>query len=128
MRRLPYDMERELYFTLREVILNAVRHARATELHLRLTQSSTGYQATLRDNGVGFSLYSAEGSGHYGLKGMRERIRKIGGELTIATAPGEGTEISIAFHSDRNDREPSDIQLFQVMRASTFRFSPVTRK
>jgi two-component system sensor histidine kinase DegS len=96
VRHLPYDMERELYFTLREGILNAVRHARATELHLRLTQDSTGYEATLRDNGVGFSLSSAEGSGHYGLKGMRERIQKIGGELTVDTAPGEGTEISIA--------------------------------
>jgi len=93
---LPYDVERELYFTLREGILNAVRHARATELHLELTQSSKGYEAKLRDNGVGFSLSSAEGSGHYGLKGMRERIQKIGGELTIDTAPGEGARISIA--------------------------------
>lgn len=96
VRHLPYYIERELYFTLREGILNAVRHARATELNLRLTQSSTGYEAKLRDNGVGFSLSSAEGSGHYGLKGMRERIQKIGGELMIDTAPGNGTEISIA--------------------------------
>jgi signal transduction histidine kinase len=95
VRHLPYDIERELYFTLREGILNAVRHARATELHLSLTQSSSAYEAKLRDNGVGFSLHSAEGSGHYGLKGMRERIHKIGGELTIDSAPGKGTEISI---------------------------------
>jgi len=96
VRHLPYAIERELYFTLREGILNAVRHARATELRLRLTQTSTGYEAKLQDNGVGFNLLSAEGSGHYGLKGMRERIKKIGGELTIDTAPGKGTEISIA--------------------------------
>jgi len=95
VRHLPYDIERELYFTLREGILNAVRHARATELHLKLTQSSAGYEATLRDNGAGFDLSSAEGSGHYGLSGMRERIQKIGGELTIETAPGKGTAISI---------------------------------
>ena len=96
VRHLPYEIERELYFTLREGILNAVRHARATELHLKLTQSSTGYEATLRDNGTGFDMSSAEGSGHYGLRGMRERIQKIGGELTIETAPGKGTQISIA--------------------------------
>ncbi len=95
-RHLPYEIERELYFTLREGILNAVRHARATELHLRLIQSNTGYEATLRDNGVGFRIASREGSGHYGLRGMRERIQKIGGELTIETAPGKGTQISIA--------------------------------
>ena len=96
VRHLPYDIERELYFTLREGILNTVRHARATELHLRLIQSRAGYEATLRDNGLGFSLSSAEGSGHYGLKGMKERIQKVGGELTIDTALGKGTEISIA--------------------------------
>jgi two-component system, NarL family, sensor histidine kinase DegS len=96
VRHLPYAIEREIYFTLREGILNAVRHARATELHLRLTQSSMGYEVTLRDNGVGFSMSSAEGSGHYGLRGMRERIQKIGGELRIETAPGKGTEISMA--------------------------------
>lgn len=95
-RNLPYKIERELYFTLREGVLNAVRHARATELHLTLTPTSTGYQATLRDNGAGFDLSSAEGSGHYGLRGMKERIEKIGGQLTIQTEPGKGTEISIA--------------------------------
>ena len=95
-RNLPYEIERELYFTLREGILNAVRHARATELDLNLAQNDAGYEAVLRDNGVGFDLASTEGSNHYGLKGMRERIHKLGGELAIRSAPGEGTEISIA--------------------------------
>jgi signal transduction histidine kinase len=94
-RNLPYEVEKELYFTLREGILNAVRHARATELRLDLNQTSAGCEATLRDNGLGFDLSSAEGGGHYGLRSMRERIRKIGGELTIQTAPGKGTQISI---------------------------------
>lgn len=94
--KLPYEVERELYFTLREGVLNAVRHARATELHLALTESSTGCEATLRDNGVGFNVSSAEGGNHYGLKGMRERIHKLGGELTIETGQGKGTQIVVA--------------------------------
>ena len=94
-RNLPYEIEKELYFTLREGILNAVRHARATELHLNLSQTITGCEATLRDNGGGFDLSSTEGSGHYGLRSMRERIHKIGGELMIQTAPAKGTQISI---------------------------------
>jgi signal transduction histidine kinase len=92
---LPREVERELYFTLREGILNAVRHSRASELHLALTSSGETCRASLRDNGVGFDLGSTEGSHHYGLKGMKERIRKIGGEFTIASAPGQGTEIKI---------------------------------
>lgn len=92
---LPLAIERELYFTLREAILNAVRHSRATELHLSLETDPRGCEARLRDNGVGFDTASAEGTSHYGLKGMRERIRKIGGELTVDTAPGKGTDIKI---------------------------------
>ena len=92
---LPVEIERELYFTLREGILNAVRHSRATELHLSLTKTANGCQARLRDNGEGFDAGSTEGSTHYGLKGMRERIRKVGGEFALQTAPGKGTEIKL---------------------------------
>ena len=92
---LPIIIERELYFTLREAILNAVRHSRASELHLSLMSSGRGCEARLRDNGVGFDSAFTGGTSHYGLKGMRERIRKIGGELVIDTAPGKGTDIKI---------------------------------
>jgi len=92
---LPVAIERELYFTLREAILNAVRHSRASELHLSLKTNTKSCEARLRDNGVGFDTASAEGTSHYGLKGMRERIKKIGGELSVDTAPGKGTDIRL---------------------------------
>lgn len=92
---LPIVIERELYFTLREAILNTVRHSRATELHLLLKTTDRGCEARLRDNGVGFDTASVGGTGHYGLAGMRERIRKIGGTLTLDTAAGKGTDIKI---------------------------------
>ncbi|MGE5216768.1 MAG: sensor histidine kinase [Chloroflexota bacterium] len=95
VHNLPLAIERELYFSLREGILNAVRHSRATELHLAITQTPQALQASLRDNGVGFDPASIRGSSHYGMKGMKERIRKIGGQLTIKTAPGKGTDICI---------------------------------
>jgi signal transduction histidine kinase len=92
---LPDLVERELYFTLREGILNAVRHSRATELHLSLTKTRNGCEARLRDNGAGFDVAATQASHHYGLKGMRERIQKIGGELSLNSALGKGTEITI---------------------------------
>lgn len=94
-RSLPTKLERELYFTLREGILNAVRHSRATELRLTLTSTAESCQASLRDNGVGFDPAAIEGSSHYGLKSMRGRIEKIGGAFRLDTAPGKGTEIKI---------------------------------
>ncbi len=92
---LPMPIERELYFTLREGVLNAIRHSRATEMRLALTQTRTTCEARLSDNGVGFSVTAADGSSHYGIRGMRERIRKIGGEITFQSAPGKGTEVRI---------------------------------
>ena len=94
-RDLPIAIEKELYFALREGVLNAVRHARASEIHLSLARSQSAYRATLSDNGVGFIAAANEGSNHYGLKGMKERIEKLGGTLDLQTAPGKGTRIEI---------------------------------
>ncbi len=66
-----------------------------TELHLALKTTHRVCEARLRDNGVGFDTASVGGTGHYGLAGMRERIRKIGGTLTLDTAAGKGTDIKI---------------------------------
>jgi signal transduction histidine kinase len=99
---LPIAIEKELYFTLREGVLNAVRHARASEIHLSLSRNQSAYRATLSDNGVGFVAAATEGSNHYGIKGMKERIEKLGGTLNLQTAPGNGTriEIEIPFSGD----------------------------
>jgi len=94
-RDLPIAVERELYFTLREGVLNAVRHSRATELRLSLSRDKNGCEAKLSDNGVGFDPSAVDGSSHYGLKGMKERIHKLGGKFTVKSAPGKGTEIEI---------------------------------
>jgi signal transduction histidine kinase len=50
----------------------------------------------LSDNGVGFDPSAIDGSSHYGLKGMKERIHKLGGKFTVKSAPGKGTEIEIS--------------------------------
>ena len=99
-KNLTPMIERELYFTLREGILNAVRHSRASELHLTLSTSPKGCEASLRDNGVGFEPGASENSSHYGLKGMKERIQKIGGKIHLDTAPGKGTKIKITVPFD----------------------------
>jgi signal transduction histidine kinase len=67
-----------------------------------LTKTHNGCEARLRDNGEGFDIGATEGSTHYGIKGMRERIHKIGGELDLQTAPGKGTEIKITIPFKRH--------------------------
>lgn len=101
-RDLPTAVERELYFTLREGVLNAVRHARASEIHVSLGRGPGGYRALLSDNGIGFIPAASEGGNHYGLKGMRERVAKLGGTLDIESAPGAGTRLTIAIPHPSN--------------------------
>jgi signal transduction histidine kinase len=92
---LPREIERELYFALREGLINVIRHARASELKLNLSQEGNTCTAILQDNGSGFDLAVTEGSSHYGVRIMRERIENLGGQFTVETAPGKGTRISI---------------------------------
>jgi signal transduction histidine kinase len=105
VHNLPPVIERELYFSLREGILNAVRHSRASEVHLTLTTTPESCEARLRDNGVGFELASTDQSSHYGLRGMKERIQKIGGQISVDTSPGKGTDIRILVPLHPPDKE-----------------------
>jgi signal transduction histidine kinase len=92
---LAVEAERELYFALREALINAIRHSRASELRLELFQEGPICKALLTDDGSGFDLTAIDSESHYGLRIIRERIESIGGNLCIETAPGQGTRISI---------------------------------
>jgi signal transduction histidine kinase len=69
-----------------EIITNCVRHAGASNLWLRLFQDDRGIILSARDDGHGVDKVEAGN----GLNGMKERLRQLGGELTIDTSPGAG--------------------------------------
>ena len=82
-----------------EALRNAFQHARATTIDATLTYRVDRLQLVIRDDGVGLPhdvAATGERPGHYGLTGMRERARRIGGTLTIASREGAGTEISFS--------------------------------
>ena len=70
----------------------------ATTVALHLDYGSAGLEIRVADDGRGFEPERCPGSseGHFGLTGMRERAKRIGGELTLRTAPGQGTSLEIA--------------------------------
>lgn len=81
-----------------EATTNAVRHARASAVGIRLEYQPDAVALSIADDGVGFLPDSAlNQSGHFGLRGMRTRAQKLGGKLTITSAPGAGTTIRICF-------------------------------
>lgn len=81
-----------------ELVTNAFRHSGASDLHVELHYGRRELNITVIDNGRGMDLSALDRgkSGHWGLQGIRERARRIGGRFTIGTAPsGKGTRASL---------------------------------
>jgi len=83
----------EVFDMAREALTNAFRHARASEIHLELTYGDRLFSMTCKDDGRGFEIGDRDKAGHWGLKGMLERAKRLRGQLHCRTAPMQGTEI-----------------------------------
>jgi len=92
-RELPEKWDENLLHIGREALTNALRHAAATEFNAKLVFETAAVYLELRDNGKGFDM-AAHHNG-FGLLGMKERVKGMGGELIINSASGRGTAISI---------------------------------
>lgn len=94
-RPLPDFVSGNLLLFAQEGITNALKHAAPKRIWLRLAFTGTTLVLEVGDDGRGFDVSRAAGpkEGHFGLQGMRERIKRLGGTLTIKTTPGEGTTI-----------------------------------
>lgn len=92
--QLPRGIENHLFRIVQEALSNALRHAKATKLSLKLHCQGETIRLLIQDNGVGFDLNERKQTS-YGLASMRERVNEIGGTLNIITAPGKGTKIDI---------------------------------
>jgi signal transduction histidine kinase len=80
-----------------EAITNAVRHAAADAITVRLAYEPAAIALTVSDDGCGFvpDAVMATDIGHFGLRGLRGRAAKVGGALDIRSEPGRGTTIRI---------------------------------
>jgi signal transduction histidine kinase len=90
---LPPDVEREVYYVLREGLTNVTRHSNASRVEINLRKGEKDLEGTLIDDGVGMNL-NTNGSGGVGLQCMRERIEKVGGDFKMKSSPGAGTNIT----------------------------------
>ena len=91
--KLPQLAELELLCVAQEALNNVRKHAEASLVQVSLESKSDGTEMAIRDNGHGFDP-KLSSKGH-GLMVMEERVRSIGGKLSINTSPGQGTEITI---------------------------------
>src|SRR5881628_17028 len=92
-RKLPPEWETNLLRIGQEVLTNVIRHAHASAFDVQLIFDSREIRLTLRDDGCGFDPQRRHEG--FGLQGMRERAEGMGGHLSIESANGKGTMISI---------------------------------
>lgn len=91
-----------LYRVAQESLRNAVVHGHAAEIHVAVNLSAKSIELRVRDNGTGFSTGDGRPKSGLGIVSMRERVRLLGGTLTLSSQPGAGTEIaaSVPFKGD----------------------------
>ncbi|MBV9021646.1 MAG: GAF domain-containing sensor histidine kinase [Chloroflexi bacterium] len=95
---LPARIEAALYRIAQEALANARKHANAQHIELTLEADAAEVRLLVQDDGCGFSPETvAQGvsAGHFGLSGIAERAKLLGGHVSIQSEPGTGTLIGV---------------------------------
>jgi signal transduction histidine kinase len=92
-----------------EATTNAIRHANASQITMLLAYAPDTVSLTISDDGVGFvpTAVLQDKVGHLGLRGIRNRVKKLRGKLTVDSTPNQGTSIRIVVPTPA-DEIPSD--------------------
>ncbi|MFD1954332.1 sensor histidine kinase [Paenibacillus thailandensis] len=93
------EAEDHLFRIVQEALSNTLRHAKADRMEIVLKREDKELFMMLRDTGIGFDL-EAKKQTSYGLLTMEERVVELGGTMTMASRPGEGTVIKIRLPLD----------------------------
>jgi signal transduction histidine kinase len=88
--RFTQAVEGAAYFTVCEGLANAMKHASAQRLMVRLDTDESELRLDISDDGAGFDAQKVSRSG---LKGLEDRIEALGGRLQVTSAPGRGTRL-----------------------------------
>lgn len=99
VRRLPPNLELAAYRIVQEALSNVVQHARASQAWVEVRFEDKDLVLSVRDDGQGFEPPNLPDAlarqGHFGLMGIQERVLLYGGQLSIYSTPGEGTEVLV---------------------------------
>ena len=93
---VPRHIQRELLRITHEALTNALKHAGASRVEVRLSHARTNLGLSVCDDGHGFDPAGVDGvqNGHFGLTGMRERAALLG-KFRLDSQPGRGTTVNV---------------------------------
>ncbi|OIK16346.1 histidine kinase [Bacillus sp. MUM 116] len=92
--RLPAKYEVALFRMIQESVQNALKHANACEIKVKLEMTKTAITVQIKDNGVGFDTTQKKPES-FGIIGMNERVDLLDGELMVESKVGKGTTVTI---------------------------------
>ena len=92
---LDPDTATALFRIFQEALTNVAKHAQATRVTVRLRRTPTRLVLSIADNGVGITARDRRKNESFGMRGMHERARALGGTLSVADAPDGGTVVTI---------------------------------
>ncbi len=95
---LPAETEGGLYRIAQEALNNALKHAQARRIEIRLRWTPSPITLEIIDDGVGFDPHAVHQQGGLGLQGMEERAAQLGIQLSIQSQPGQGTRVKVEVH------------------------------
>ncbi len=97
-RRLPEIVEENFLRIAQEALTNVVKHSGATSVAVQLIFGPDSFAMEIKDNGSGLvaARIAARDEPHYGLLGMKERAKRIGGRLDVSGPAGEGTTVRVS--------------------------------
>jgi signal transduction histidine kinase len=120
----------EVYRIGREALVNAFRHAQATNIEVELEYSKRELQLCVRDDGCGIDarILRSGREGHWGLSVMRERAGKIGARIKVWCGTGGGTEVELSVPSHIAFRQDSARGLRRLVRFGPPRADGVSKR
>lgn len=103
--RLPAETETAIYRITQEALTNVVRHAHAKRVRVQLAADDDRVHLQIEDDGRGLSQPNGKQRGGVGLIGIRERVRALGGTMTLESAPGVQLAVHIPLEGAALPRE-----------------------
>jgi len=104
---LKKDVSILLFQTVRELFMNIVKHSQAHQVNVSIGSDGANIKIVVADDGIGFDASLIDTNRTFGFFSIRERLKYLGGTISIDTGPGRGTRVTVTSPLDRRDNRES---------------------